>query len=84
LINAKNRERNKRLYKNNPIKLREQRKKDEARSRKLLTDKYIKKQLKGKGLPIALITNEIIDAQRQIIKIKRYVKEKTGKKHSRA
>lgn len=59
----------------------------EARKKsKELHDNYIKKSLRNKGFTDSIIKDnpELILSQKELLKIKRYVKEKTGKKYSGA
>lgn len=75
-------------YKNNWEKSNytERRKAVEKNQREGLSDGYIKAKLRRRGFENKDIVDapELVEAIRQIIKIKRYVKEKTGKKHTRA
>lgn len=88
----------KEYYNNNRIKVNEYkklwertdgrdtvRKKDQNLINKL-SDCYIKSKLRRRGFTNEIInaSPELIQAAREIIKIKRYVKEKNGKKHSGA
>jgi hypothetical protein len=70
----------------NSSKFKSNQKISQAKGRRDLKEWYIRNVLLNKGYTKKALKEspELIDATRQIIKIKRYVKEKTGKIHSGA